>query len=699
MMGNNRTDIHAEENNRTNSIETDSNVLASNPTDNNSDGIRKQIEGLRRLIEYHNDRYYNQDDPEITDYEYDQLSLELRKLEREHPEYADADSPTQRVGGTVKRELKKVKHDVPVISLQDVFSKEEIFSFVDRMKKELDDPVFVVERKVDGLSVVLRYYDGVLKEGITRGDGTIGESVYENLQAIPSIPKIIPAKLPYLEVRGEIYMSAEAFEKANRKQKETGGRVYQTARNLAAGTMRQLDSAVVKERNLDIYVFNLEVSRGRDFTSHSETLNWLAEQGFPVSPDFTVCKTADEVWANIEKIGATRWDLSFGIDGAVVKVDSLEDRRRLGMTSKVPRWAVAFKYPPEQKETVVEDIRIQVGRTGRLTPLAVLKPVRLAGTTVSRASLHNQDYMDAKDIRIGDTVIVQKAGDIIPEILRSIPEKRLPGTERFVIPDTCPMCGSPALREENGADIRCTGSNCFTQAVRRVIYFASKDAMNIDGLGPSSAEALMTEGYIKDFADIYSLKNFREELIEKGLIGKEKGTDNLLNAIESSRENDIDRLITGLGIRNVGKQSARVIALHFPDMDALRHATYEQLIGLPDFGDIMVRDILEYFAREETGLLLDRLNQAGVNMKSRTAEEKIDRRLEGKTFVLTGKLPSMTREEASELIQSYGGKVSGSVSGKTSYVLAGEEAGSKLTKAQELGIPILREEDLMELLN
>ncbi len=667
-------------------------------TESPSEKIRDRIRDLRRQIAYHNDRYYNQDDPEISDYEYDQLSLELGRLEREHPEYADPDSPTQKVGGTARRELKKIKHDVPVVSLQDVFSREEIYGFVERMQSELKDPVFVVERKVDGLSVVLRYYDGILKEGITRGDGSIGESVYQNVLQIASIPKTIPAHLPYLEVRGEIYMSTKAFERANQKQAETGGRVYRTARNLAAGTLRQLNSAVVRERNLDIYVFNLEVSRGRDFQSHSETLNWLSQQGFPVSPDFAVCKTAEEVWDNIEKIGKTRWDLSFGIDGAVVKVDSLADRKRLGMTSKVPRWAIAFKYPPEQKETIVEDIRIQVGRTGRLTPLAVLKPIRLAGTLISRASLHNQDYMDAKDIRIGDTVIVQKAGDIIPEILRSLPEKRPEGAKRFVIPATCPICGSPARRDENGADIRCTGTNCFTQAVRRIIYFASKDAMNIDGFGPGTAEALMTEGYIKDFAAIYHLKDFREELIEKGLIGKEKGTDNLLSAIDASRENDIDRLITGLGIRNVGKQSARVIAMHFPDMDALSHATYEQLIALPDFGDIMVRDILDYFGREETHLLLQRLKEAGVNMTSRIAERTVDRRLAGKTFVLTGTLPSMTREEASELIQSYGGRVSGSVSKKTSYVLAGEEAGSKLTKAQGLGIPILSEEDLLNLL-
>lgn len=660
--------------------------------------IKKRIEELRKTIEYHNDRYYNQDDPEITDYEYDQLSLELRKLEKEHPEFATADSPTRKVGGKAKRELRKVQHDVPVVSLQDVFSKEEVYSFVNKMVQELGNPAFVVERKVDGLSVVLRYTNGILTEGITRGDGVTGESVYENLLEIKSVPKTIPAKLPYLEVRGEVYMSTEAFEKANQKQEETGGKIYQTARNLAAGTLRQLDPSIVRERNLDIYVFNLEISEGKEFGSHSESLEWLSSQGFPVSPGYKKCSTADEVWKCIEEIGETRWKLSFGIDGAVVKVDRLADRKSLGMTSKVPRWAVAFKYPPEQKETVVEDIIVQVGRTGRLTPLAVLKPVKIAGTTVSRATLHNQDYIDQKDIRINDTVIIQKAGDIIPEVLRSLPEKRPDTAKRFVIPDTCPMCGAPTLREEDGVEIRCTGSNCLTQTIRSIIYFASKDAMNIDGMGPSTVESLMAEGYIKDVADIYCLKDYREELINKGIVGKEKSVDNLVKAIEKSKENDIDRLITGLGIRNVGKQTARVLASNFADMKSLENATYEQLIALPDFGEIMVRDIIEFFKRDENRLLVSKLESYGVNMKSKVSVKKKDDRFSGKTFVLTGTLPSMTREEATELIQMYGGKVSGSVSKKTSYVLAGEEAGSKLLKAQELGVQIIGEEDLMNMI-
>jgi len=660
--------------------------------------VKNRIEELRKLIEYHNDRYYNQDDPEISDYEYDQLYKELEKLEKEHPEYASYDSPTQKIGGTVKRELRKVVHDVPVTSLQDVFSEEEVRNFINKMIRELEDPRFVVEKKIDGLSVLLRYESGKFVEGITRGDGVIGESVYENLLEIPSIPRTIPASLPYLEVRGEVYISNEAFEKVNRNQEAIGGKTFRNARNLAAGTLRQLDPAIVRERSLDIFIFNLEVCRGLEFDSHSDSLNWLASQGFPITPDFRICRTADEVIECIRWIGENRWNLPYGIDGAVIKVDSLRDRERLGITSKVPRWAIAYKYPPEQKETVVEDIQVQVGRTGKLTPLAILKPVRLAGTIVSRATLHNQDYIDAKDIRIGDTVIIQKAGDIIPEVLRSIPEKRPENAKKFVIPEKCPICDSPALKTDRGTDIRCTNPDCYAQAIRRIIYFASKDAMNIEGLGPSSIESLMGEGYIKDIADIYSLKNYRDELIEKGIIGREKTIQNLIDAIENSKENDIDRLITGLGIRNVGRQTARVLADHFPDMQAIMNGTYEQFIALPDFGDIIVNEIIGFFAKEENKRLVSRLEQAGVNMKSKSFLQKKDDRLSGKTFVLTGTLPSMTREEATELIQRYGGKVSSSVSKKTSYVLAGEEAGSKLLKAQQLGIPIITEEDLMNML-
>jgi len=660
--------------------------------------IRKEIEELRKTIKYHNDRYHNQDDPEISDYEYDQISLELRNLEREHPEFIVNDSPTQQVGGITKREFRKVQHDVPVSSLQDVFSKEEVYSFANKMIKELGNPTFVVEKKIDGLTVVLRYNNGKFVEGITRGTGLVGESVYENLLEISTIPKNIPSKLSYVEVRGEVYMSNESFEKVNQKQKEIEAKIYKTARNLAAGSLRQLDSSIVKERNLDIFIFNLEICEGEEFVTHTSSLGWLSLQGFPVSPDYDVCKTADEVWKSVLEIGESRTSLPFGIDGAVIKVNDLSDRKNLGNTSKVPRWAVAYKYPPEQMETIIEDIHIQVGRTGRLTPLAILKPVRIAGTTVSRATLHNQNYIDSKDIQIGDTVVIQKAGDIIPEVLKSLPEKRPANAKRYVIPDSCPICGAPTLRQENEADIRCTGSDCYAQGIRRVIYFASKDAMNIDGLGPSSVESLMSEGYIVEFSDIYLLKDFRNELIDKGTIGKEKSTDNLLKAIEKSKNNDIDRLITGFGIKNVGKQSARVLAANFPDLQALVNVTYEQLILLPDFGDIIVQDIIAYFAQNETHFLISKLEQLGVNLKSKASQNKKDDLFSGKTFVLTGTLPTMTREEATELIQTHGGKVSGSVSKKSSYVLAGAESGGKLAKAQELGVQIIGEEDLKNML-
>ena len=665
----------------------------------NQISIKDRIEELRELIQYHNNRYYNEDSPEISDYEYDKLSLELRKLEKEHPEYVTEDTPTKRVGGTVKRELKKVEHDIPVISLQDVFSKEEVYDFVNKMKQELGEDVqFVVEKKIDGLSVVLRYYNGVFKEGITRGDGHIGESVYENLLEIKTIPKEIEAKLPYLEVRGEVYMSNESFELVNQKQEELEKKLFANPRNCAAGTLRQLDPAIVRERNLDIFVFNLEISEGEAFSSHAETLNWLQEQGFVVSPHFVICKTADEVWNEIQKIGKERWKLSHGIDGAVVKVDSLSDRSQLGSTSKVPRWAVAYKYPPEEKKTIVEDIKIQVGRTGRLTPLAILKPVRLAGTTVGKATLHNQDFISERDVRIGDTVLVRKAGDIIPEVIEVIKAKRPENAVPYVLPKECPICGAPTEREKDGAHTHCTNPDCSAKSTRSIIYFASKGAMDIEGLGPSSVEALIGEGYVKDISDIYHLAPYKDELIEKGIIGKKKSVENLLKAVEKSKQNDIDKLIAGFGIRNVGKQSARVLAAHFTNMEEVMNATYEELIQLPEFGETISQDIVDFFKQDKIHHILEKLKEAGVNMQSKINESKKDDRFAGKTFVLTGTLPTLTRDQASEIIQSYGGKVSGSVSKKTSYVLAGEEAGSKLVKAQNLGITILSEEQFNEMI-
>ncbi|HBE8719198.1 TPA: NAD-dependent DNA ligase LigA [Clostridioides difficile] len=654
---------------------------------------KKRITELRKEIEYHNDNYYNQDNPEISDYEYDKLTVELRNLEEQYPEYKTNNSPTNKVGGTVKRELRKVKHDVAVISLQDVFRKEEVYDFVNKMQDELSSPKFIVEKKIDGLSVVLRYYNGELTEGITRGDGVTGESVYENLLQIKSIPKSIPTKLPYLEVRGEVYISNKAFMKVNEKQEKLGEKKFQTARNLASGTLRQLDSQIVKERDLDIFVFNLEICEGKEFGSHLETLEWLAEQGFHVTPEYKVCSSADEVYSEIENIGNERWDLEFGIDGAVVKVDSLNDRMKLGSTSKVPKWAIAYKYPPEQKETVVKDIIVQVGRTGKLTPLAILEPVLLAGTTVSKATLHNQDVIDNKNIQVGDTVIIQKAGDIIPEVIKSILEKRPANSTRFVIPSECPVCNAPTVKDENGVDIRCVNSDCNEQASRSISYFVSKDAMNIEGCGPRTIKALMENNYIKDVGDIYYLSNFREELIEKGIIGKVKSVDNLLKSIEKSKENDLDKLITGLGIRNVGKQSAKVLASNFNSIDDIANANYDDLIKLSDFGDTMVKDIIEYFKHEKYHTIITKLKDAKVNVNSNNSKDIEDNRFEEKTFVITGTLPNLKRNEASEIIEKFGGKVSGSVSKKTTYVLAGEDAGSKLTKAQSLGITIIDEDE------
>ncbi|MBQ4506966.1 MAG: NAD-dependent DNA ligase LigA [Firmicutes bacterium] len=659
---------------------------------------RQRMEELYALIAYHNERYYTDDSPEISDYDYDQLSLELRALEAEYPLFKHADTPTARVVGGAKSGFKKVQHDVPVISLQDVFSKEEVYAFVDRIHSEIPGAAFSVEKKIDGLTLVLRYRDGKLTDAITRGDGSVGESVYENALMIDDIPKEIPEKLSYLEVRGECYMSAASFEAANKKQEGTGGKLYANRRNFAAGTLRQLDPAVVKERGLGIFIFNLEIAEGKSFAGHIESLKWLQSQGFTIIEEPKLCVSADEVWAAIEDIGDKRYSLQYGLDGAVVKLNSLADRVRLGMTSKVPRWAVAYKYPPERKETVVEDIIVQVGRTGRMTPLAILRPVRLAETTVSRVTLNNQDYIDEKDVRIGDSVIVQKAGDIIPELISVVKEKRPDGAKPFKMPDRCPVCGSPVVKEADGAHLHCSGENCPAKDSRALAYFAGKDAMDIDGMGPSSVESLISEGYLRNAADIYTLKDSREKLIEDGTIGKEKSVDNLIAAIERSKDNDIDKLIAGLGIRNVGKQSAKVLASAYKDMEALMAAGKDELMQLPDFGEVVAGDIEAFFADEKNRALVRRLGELGVNLRSRQSESRKDSRFAGKTFVLTGTLERYSRDEASAIIESFGGKASSSVSKKTSYVLAGAAAGSKLTKAQELGIPVISEEEFEEMI-
>jgi len=659
--------------------------------------IEKQISSLKETINYHSKRYYDEDAPEIEDHAYDALMNELKALEAAYPELKTADSPTNKVGGTTKRELKKVAHDVPVISLQDAFSKEEVFEFVRKTKDVLPNARFVVEKKIDGLSIVLRYENGLLVEGITRGDGVIGESVYENVLEIKDVPKKVATDASYLEVRGEVYMREEVLEAINEKQRNLGKDEFQNTRNLAAGTMRQLDSSVLRERPLNMFIFNMEIATGVDYTGHAQSLEDLKRLGFIITPDYTVCETAEEVWAGIEAIGEHRWDLGYGIDGAVVKVDTLADREVLGSTAKTPKWAIAFKYPPEEVETVVEDIEIQVGRTGRLAPLARVKPVRIAGSTVSKATLHNQDYISEKDIRIGDTVKIIKAGDIIPKIEKVVLEKRGDDSQAYFIPSTCPVCGSMAEKDENSADIKCTNDYCSSKMINKVIYFVSKAAMNIDGFGKKKVEKLFEEGYLKSFDDVYSLHLYKEELIEKGTIGREKSVTKLLDEIEKSKENSVVDLLTGLGIPNVGKESAKSVMKHFGSLDELMEASQEVLINISDIGEITARGIIAYFSSEENRAKIAILKEKGVNM---IAEETTtaSASLEGMTFVITGKL-SAGRSEIKTMIEDNGGKVSGSISGSTNYLLAGEGGGSKRTKAESLGVAIISEEDLKNMLS
>ena len=661
--------------------------------------IQEKIEALRKEIEYHVERYYNQDDPEITDYEYDQKMNELKRLEREHPEYVTPDSPTQKVGGSAKREAGVlVEHNVPMLSLQDVFDRGEVENFVAEMKKQLDDPEFVVEYKIDGLSLSLRYEYGELKLAETRGDGIqYGEDVTANAKVIRDVKKKLKDKPEYLEIRGEVYMTEADFEKVNEKQELLGKKLFANPRNCAAGTLRQLDTAVTKERGLSMFIFNIQDARGISFETHTEGYEYLKKQGIRVIEEYTVCKTADEVWAAIEKIGENRGKLPYDIDGAVVKINRFSDREKLGATSKVPRWAVAYKYPPEEKETKLLDIELSVGRTGRITPTAVFEPVRLCGTSVSRATLHNQDFIDELDIGIGDTIVVYKSGEIIPKVRRVIHEKRPAGVKKFVIPNVCPVCGAKTEREKDTADIKCTSPNCPAQLERHMINFVGRDAMDIKGFGATYIMELVRLGYLKDIADIYDLKQHREELIEQGIIGKEKNTDKLLDAIEKSKQNEAFQLLTGFGIPNVGKAAAKTILKHFGSIEALMQADMESLQQVADVGEVTALCIRNYFQDENNCKIIERLKEAGVNMEmAETGSE--DGRFDGLTFVITGTLPTMDRKAAAALIEAHGGKVSGSVSKKTNYLLAGENAGSKLTKANDLGVSGISEAELQEML-
>lgn len=661
--------------------------------------IQEKIEALRKEIEYHIERYYNQDDPEITDYEYDQKMNELKRLEREHPDYVTPDSPTQKVGGSAKREAGVlVEHNVPMLSLQDVFDRGEVENFVAEMKKQLDDPEFVVEYKIDGLSLSLRYEYGELKLAETRGDGIqYGEDVTANAKVIRDVKKKLKDKPEYLEIRGEVYMTEADFEKVNEKQELLGKKLFANPRNCAAGTLRQLDTAVTKERGLSMFIFNIQDARGISFETHTEGYEYLKKQGIRVIEEYTVCKTADEVWAAIEKIGENRGKLPYDIDGAVVKINRFSDREKLGATSKVPRWAVAYKYPPEEKETKLLDIELSVGRTGRITPTAVFEPVRLCGTSVSRATLHNQDFIDELDIGIGDTIVVYKSGEIIPKVRRVIHEKRPAGVKKFVIPNVCPVCGAKTEREKDTADIKCTSPNCPAQLERHMINFVGRDAMDIKGFGATYIMELVHLGYLKDIADIYDLKQHREELIEQGIIGKEKNTDKLLDAIEKSKQNEAFQLLTGFGIPNVGKAAAKTILKHFGSIEALMQADMESLQQVADVGEVTALCIRNYFQDENNCKIIERLKEAGVNMEMAESGSE-DGRFDGVTFVITGTLPTMERKAAAALIEAHGGKVSGSVSKKTNYLLAGENAGSKLTKANDLGVSVISEEELQEML-
>lgn len=657
-----------------------------------------RISELRSQLEYHSNRYYNLDSPEISDFEYDAMMRELKSLEQEFPDMVTADSPTQKVGGTAKREAGVlVRHNVPMLSLQDVFSKEEVEEFVEEMQEQLEDPEFVVEYKIDGLSMALRYEEGTLKTAVTRGDGVnFGEDVTVNAKVISDVKKKLKVPVEYLEIRGEVYMKNKDFEHVNVVQELKGRKPFANPRNCAAGTLRQLDSKITKERGLSMFVFNIQQIRGMELATHTQGYEYLKKNGIPVIDDYRVCRNKEEVWEAICAIGENRGSLGYDIDGAVVKINSLADREKLGATSKVPRWAVAYKYPPEEKETTLLDIELSVGRTGRITPTAIFEPVRLCGTNVSRATLHNQDFIDELDIRIGDRILVYKSGEIIPKIRKALKEKRPEHTQPYRLPKVCPVCGAKTRKEKDTADLKCTSPNCPAQLERRIINFVGRDAMDIKGFGTVYVEELVRLGYLKDIADIYALKDYREELIEQGIIGKEKNTDKLLEAIEKSKENDAAQLLTGFGIPNVGKAAAKSILREFKSIGNLQKADVVSLVNVNDIGTVSANCILDFFADEENCRMVERMEAYGVNMESK--EQPLGSRFEGMTFVITGTLPTLERKEAAALIEQQGGKVSGSVSKKTSIALAGENAGSKLAKAQELGIQIISEEEFFAML-
>lgn len=649
-----------------------------------------RIAELRDQIDYHSKRYYDEDAPEIEDDAFDALTRELRSLEEQYPHLITPDSYTQRVHGRVSNLFEPVTHEVPLGSLQDVFSFEEIYDFDRRVREVVEHPRYVVEPKIDGLSIAIEYRDGRFYRGATRGDGFVGEDVSDNLLQIADIPQTLNNAPSRIIVRGEVYMPRESFAALVRRQEEMGEKTFKNPRNSAAGTLRQKDSSVVAERNLSLFVFNMQLVEGEDLHSHADSLERLKMLGFPIIPFYCVTDSIEEATNFVREIGQKRATLPFDIDGAVVKVDSFTDREDLGSTSKFPKWAVAYKYPPEEKTTVLRDVEVNVGRTGVLTPTGIFDAVTLAGTTVSRATLHNQNFIDEKQLAIGDTVVMRKAGDIIPEVVRVTCHC---GALVYQLPSVCPSCGMPVIREDDEADLRCVNPDCPAQRLRNLIHFTSKDAMDIDGLGPAVLELLVQEGKITHAYDLYTLT--REDISHLEGLG-EKSADNLLAAIQKSKDNDLYRVIYGLGIRHIGEKAAKLLAQRFGNMDALASASKDDIASIDGFGVVMARSVVAFFELEPSRALIAHLKDAGVNMLSHTVVQDV--RFAGKTFVLTGTLPTLTRSEATALIEQFGGKTSGSVSKKTDYVLAGEEAGSKLTKAEQLGITILDEEQFRSML-
>ena len=651
---------------------------------------KKRIDELVEQLNYHSRLYYVENRNEISDYDYDMLQNELKELEKNYPQFLRPDSPTQRVGGEAVSQFEKVEHIVQMGSIQDVFSFEEVRRFVDTVRETIPAPAFVVEPKIDGLSVSLEYHDGEFVIGSTRGDGFVGENVTQNLKTVRSIPLSLPEDLPLLEVRGEVYMPRGVFEDLVKKQEENDEQPFKNPRNAAAGSLRQKDPKIAASRKLDIFVFNVQRIEGRELTAHKQSLDYLKSLGFKTIPDYKRVSTADEIIARIEEIGEVRYTLPFDIDGVVIKVDDFAQRETLGYTAKTPKWSVAYKFPPEEKNTKLLDIELNVGRTGAVTPVAVFEPIMLAGTEVARATLHNRDFIAEKNVNIGDLITVRKAGDIIPEVL-CVAEKRSEGC--FEFPDTCPVCGAPLVKSEDEAAVRCSDIDCPAQIFRRIVHFASKGAMDIDGLGPAIVRALLDNGLITSVADLYTIK--KADLLELDNF-KEKSADNLINAIEKSRSQPLDRLVFALGIPNIGQASAKLLCDKFGNLDNICSASEEEIADIEGFGDIMASAVTKELAEPHMRELIAKLAECGVNTKYQKVQ--VDSRFEGKTFVLTGTLPTLKRAEAKALIEKYGGKASGSVSKKTAYVLAGEEAGSKLDKARSLGIEIITEEQFLDMI-